>query len=678
MWTRLRSHQFSTKTAPWVFALVGILAYGLLTPWLGFYWDDWVFVWLLKHNGPVELARSFLPYDPLVSPFFLITSSIFGTNAFAWQIFGLAVRVIVSLGALWTFNQIWPEHARKVIWAALFFLVYPGYAQQWIAFTHANQEWISFGFMILSLGLTARSLREPASRKWLVFALITQFIGLATTEYFLGMEFLRPVIIWIVLSQLQPEHSKHFFSTLKTWAIYIPIWLIAGIGQYLYHKSGAYGGHSFGMSLGLREIPQLIFSLLRDIIPTLRVVAFDAWAQTFNLITTPLASLTDWLTLGLVVFSFVGLAFYLSHLHRGQNENAKGDTWALQAMFLGLVGILGGRLPSWLAGLQIVLRFDWDRLLISLLFGVSLFTAGLLDFLIKRGYRKQLLISLILALAIGMQFQQANTFRRDWQNQKNFFWQLAWRAPMLKPGTMLVTDQMSLQYVADLQLSAPLNLMYAPDAKDFPYILLYTKNRLGGSLLPKLSPRLPVEGRYRTVEFESTTSKIVLFQLWSDGCLQLLDPAYVSEDALPGLPQNITSSLDISNMGQVDINSDSQAEPSKYFGAEPAHAWCYYFEKAELARQFNGWEEITQLYESASSAGYTALQPSENLVFIEAFALLGDIHKAGQLNDETISQDHKLCKALVAVWERAVEASPELGVEAGKKIDSLKDLSECN
>jgi hypothetical protein len=309
---------------------------------------------------------------------------------------------------------------------------------------------------------------------------------------------------------------------------------------------------------------------------------------------------------------------------------------------------------------------------------VSLFTAGLIDFLIKRGFRKELLTSLILALAIGMQFRQANTFRRDWQKQKDFFWQLAWRAPMLKPGTMLVTDQLSLQYVADLQLSAPLNLMYAPDAKSFPYILLYTKNRLGGPLLPKLSQNVPVEGHYRTVEFKSTTSNIVLFHLQSDGCLQLLDPLYVSADAFPGLPQNITSSLDISNMGQVDITSASQADPSQYFGEEPAHTWCYFFEKAELARQSNNWEEITHLYESATSAGYVALQPSENLVFIEAFARMGNTQKAGELTGRTISQDHKMCKALVSTWERALEASPQISAEASKTLESLGDLPECN
>ena len=114
MWTRLKSLQFSKKTIPWAFVLVTILAYGLLAPWLGFYWDDWVFVWLLEHRGPLELARSFLPYDPLVSPFFLLSSSLLGTHPFAWQVFGLAVRALVGLAALWTFNQIWPKYSRKV------------------------------------------------------------------------------------------------------------------------------------------------------------------------------------------------------------------------------------------------------------------------------------------------------------------------------------------------------------------------------------------------------------------------------------------------------------------------------------------------------------------------------------------------------------------------------------
>ena len=676
MWTQLRSLQFSKKSIPWVFASITVLAYGLLTPWMGFYWDDWVFIWLLKHNGPVELARSFLPYDPLVSPFFLVTSSIFGTNPFAWQIFGLLIRFLVSLAAYWTFLQIWQQHGRKVIWAALFFLVYPGYAQQWVAFTHFNQEWISFGCFLLSLGLTARSLREARPPKWIVLALLTQFIGLATTEYFLGMEFLRPVIIWIVTIQPGQQFNKQAWNTFRIWAGgYLPIWLLAGSGQYLFHRSSYYGGHGFGVDLSERGIPNLVSSLFKDIIPTLRVVAFDAWIKTLDLITTSLASLTDWLTLGLILLSFLGLAFYLRRLQVIATENPAGDSWAKQAILLGLVGILGGRLPSWLAGMPVVLRFDWDRLLISMLFGISLLTVGLIDYLIKEGTRKELFISLILGLAIGMQFQQANTFRRDWQNQENFFWQLAWRAPSLKPGTVLLTDQLPLQYVADLQLSAPLNLLYDPDASAFSYLLLYKKNRLGGALLPKLSPDFPIEGSYRTVKFSSNTSNILIVDLPSDGCLQLLDPRYATSDTPSDLSEDLKNKLQLSNISQV--GKEAKATPARYFGSEPAHTWCYYFEKAELARQFDDWKEVARLYGSAADAGYTSLQPSENLVFIEALARLGNTKKAGQLTEVTLSQNRLMCKVLLSTWQRILQASPKIEGEASKQIGTLSGLPDC-
>ena len=672
MWTWLTSRRFDRRTIPWVFALIGILAYGLLTPWMGFYWDDWVFVWLLNYNGPVELARSFLPYDPLVSPFFLISSSLIGQSAFGWQVFGLVVRILVSLAAYWTFTQIWPDHSRKIIWAALLFLVYPGYGQQWVAFTHANQEWISFGFFILSLGLTARSLREGAPGKWRVLALLSQFIGLATTEYFLGMEFLRPLIIWFVLDHA--TFNRRIYSTLKHWAAgYIPVWLLAGIGQYLYHNSEFYGGHSFGEGLSTN----LLISYVKDLVPTLRVAAFDAWVRTIDLVTTSLSSLTDWLTLGIILVAFAGLIFYFRSLRVVDGPASPSDSWAKQAIILGLVGILGGRLPSLIAGMPLELRFDWDRLLISVMFGASLLAAGLIDFLFKEGRRKEIFISLVIALAIGMQFSLANTFRRDWQNQKSFFWQLAWRAPSLKPGTALVTHELPLQYVADLQLSAPLNLMYAPDASQLKYILLYTRSRLGGTLLPRLAPGLSMEGEYRTVTYESTTSDMILIYQPGDGCLHLIDPRYASPEAYPGLPQNLADKFDMSNISQVEQNGDNMAEPAPYFGAEPDRNWCYYFEKAELARQFDDWDEVIVNYETASSAGYSALQPVENLVFIEAFARLGTIERAGRLTEAVLAQDRTLCKAVLSTWERALAASPEIQADALKPIEDLRVMPEC-
>jgi hypothetical protein len=453
---------------------------------------------------------------------------------------------------------------------------------------------------------------------------------------------------------------------------------VAGLGQYLFHNSRFYGGHSFSSGVAGNGFPfQLILDFLRDVIPTLRVAAFEAWTRTFDLVTSPLLSLTDWLTLAIILLSLAGMVFYLYKLQLSDQENGRRDSWALQAIVLGLVGIVGGRIPSFLAGLPLQLRFDWDRLLISVLFGVSLLTAGLIDYLFKNDRRKEIFISLIIALAIGMQFQQSNTFRRDWENQKSFFWQLAWRAPSLKPGTTLVTDELPLQYVADLQLSAPLNLVYEPDAAKLSYMLLYTKNRLGGPLLPSLAPGQPMEYLYRTVKFDSNTSNMVIIQQPGDGCLHVIDPQYMTGEAYAGLSENLVKNIENSNISQVERNGDNMAAPTRYFGREPAHTWCYFFEKAELARQYGDWEEVVMNYESASSAGFTALQPVENLVFVEGLARLGKTDKALRLSDRVISQDRKLCKALLSTWQRAAEASPQGQAEAMKQIDQLTVLPEC-
>jgi len=47
-----------------------------------------------------------------------------------------------------------------------------------------------------------------------------------------------------------------------------------------------------------------------------------------------------------------------------------------------------------------------------------------------------------------------------------FFWQLTWRAPGLKAGTALVSEDLPfVKYSSGNSLSAPLNLIYSPDNK---------------------------------------------------------------------------------------------------------------------------------------------------------------------------------------------------------------------
>ena len=50
----------------------------------------------------------------------------------------------------------------------------------------------------------------------------------------------------------------------------------------------------------------------------------------------------------------------------------------------GLIGILIGRVPSWVAGLPLTLQSINDRFLVSMMIGGSLFLAGLLELIFRK------------------------------------------------------------------------------------------------------------------------------------------------------------------------------------------------------------------------------------------------------------------------------------------------------
>src|SRR5215211_2851261 len=156
----MKTNRRIERNIPLLFLLVTLVAYGLLLPLTGFYWDDWPFAWMAKFLGPYEFIPAFEGVRPFLGPIFFVTTSLIPPVPLYWQIFALVIRFIAVLSAWFALDQIWPRHKRQTLVASLLFLVFPGYSQHWVAFTHINQEWIPFIFYLLSFGFTARALRD--------------------------------------------------------------------------------------------------------------------------------------------------------------------------------------------------------------------------------------------------------------------------------------------------------------------------------------------------------------------------------------------------------------------------------------------------------------------------------------------------------------------------------------
>ena len=113
------------------------------------------------------------------------------------------------------------------------------------------------------------------------------------------------------------------------------------------------------------------------------------------------------------------------------------------------------------------------------------------------------------------------------------------------------------------------------------------------------------------------------------------------------------------------------------YGTEPARGWCYYFQKADLARQLGDWEQVVKLGNSAFALNDYPNDPIERFVFIEGYAHVGDWGKAVELSQVSykISKDFvrpPLCK----LWDR-IARETESTSEQNVTLDLVRNKFEC-
>jgi hypothetical protein len=666
--SRIGAVRFSARSVPVALALVAVFAYGLLLPLTGFYWDDWPFAWIARFQGPSEFIPAFLGFRPFLGPIFYLTTSVLPANPAVWQLFAILIRFLSAWAAWYSLRQVWPRAHRLGLSAALLFLVYPGYSQHWVALTHINQEWISLIAYTLSFGIGVRAVRaEQPSSALVAVAVCLQIVGLLPTEYFVGLEFLRPVLFWIVLSEYPRRPASRLAVTLKLWAPYLLMWLVNAAWLGFYYGSGLYISYDLAAA---RAFPGLL-RLLGDLGWAFLKAGLYVWVQIVPLALSAVSAPSSLATFAIIVLTFAIVGPYLLKLDlpplTGTTARVRGTSVprslgagdrglaARWAVLVGIIGILLGRLPSSAADLPLTLQSSFDRLTISMLPGASLFVAGLVQMSLHTRRARDLTIACLVALGVGQQFFNANIFRRDWERQNEIYWQLAWRIPSLAPHTAILTQQMPLDYETDLGMTAAVNWIYAGDDAgpfELPYAVVYTEKRLGGEVLPALEPDLPMRLPLRRAEFIGNTSDVLAVYVPPSGCLRVFDPSLDDGGTYSRFSEAVTAAIPLSDPSRILIGDRSASPPSPPFGEEPEHAWCYFYEKAELARQARDWHTITDLWSQATRSGQKPLDPFEWLPFIEAEARVGDSDWAVHQARESLELDPRMQRGLCALWGR--------------------------
>jgi len=655
---------------PFALLLACLISFGVMAPRLGFYWDDWPSIWFFHNFGPSIYKQGFAVDRPLLAYVFMLTTSLVGESSAAWQFFGIFTRWLCGLSLWWMLMLIWPKRLVQVTWVALLFVVYPGFQQLYSIFL--------FSFVAMILALRAPRWRWPL---WLL-SIVCSAASLFMSEYFFGLELLRPIILWLA----QDKQDQPLKATVKRvvlqWIPYIVVVVTFMIWRIFLHPTPR-GQIIIFDNLQLSPLATLFdlaATLLKDIIK----VSFLAWFQTLKIL-----DLLDYGVVVILLYALVLLAgalltaFFLMHL-RVDSQVEEGSSTSrdrrrgLEFISLGLIALLFAGWPFWVTNLHIDLTFPWDRFTIVMMPGVSLLFVGILDLTGRPNWQNAIFIGIAVGLAAGMHFRDGLVYRKEWLKQEAFFRQLVWRAPEIQPGTVLLTSELPFTYYSDNSLTAPLNWTYSPgdNSRQMPYALYDLEARYG-VLLPSLEPGTPVKMPYRATVFTGSTSQALVLFYAPPRCLKIMHPQ--DDLNLPYKPYLIPDAMELSDLDLISNSSNPAQPPVSIFGLESStQDWCYYFERAELAAQMGNWDQVVQLSEQAFKLNkkFNRETASELIPFIKGYANVGDWSRATQLSIQAYKESEKMKNMLCTVWYSIGETTLD-SPEKQTAFDQIKDSVEC-
>jgi len=624
-----------------------VLAYGLLIPTLGFYWDDWPYAWINHMYGPSGFPEYVALDRPHSAWIFMLLTYFLGEDPLGYHISSLLFFWLCVVLFWVLLRQLWPRHPREALWAAMLFAVYPGFRghPQAIIYNHhfAAMALYLFSFigMVRAIQASAKSRLFLRAAAWHLPAVGALVLSQFTLEYFLGWEAVRLLIAWVALKPQELDLNRRMGRSIS----HVYPYGLATLA-FLFWRVFIFQFPTY-QPVGTDETGFVLIDWLMRVVEQFFQTVFVAWQRAFPPLSSGEFSQAFWLTsLGLsaVTMALVFFALVLQQQLRRDEASEPGSNfqrYGLNAFVIGLVGLIFAGWPFWLTDLTINIHSPFNsRFTMAFMPWVALFFTAFLYWISKIRscfirFVNVLLISAVVGGSAGFHFWNANIYRNEWLVTQRYFQQIVHRIPDLKPGTTLViNDLRALSLYQDDSLSAILNWTYAPENTDreIDYMVHYLSVRLGLQL-PALEPGLPIEHQFRSQVFYGSTDQLLVVYYDPPGCLRVLD--YDHPDRLPEeFPIAMIPALPLSKPSLIRTDPEQRATPPLHlFDETEGETWCLYFEDADLAAQQGDWAQVASLGDRALTLDDQSNEVSELFVFIEGYLRVGRFQDAENLSD---------------------------------------------
>ncbi len=118
--------------------------------------------------------------------------------------------------------------------------------------------------------------------------------------------------------------------------------------------------------------------------------------------------------------------------------------------------------------------------------------------------------------------------------------------------------------------------------------------------------------------------------------------------------------MPLSNLDLIQAAPATPASlPGEVFDPGPETSWCYYFQKADLARQMGNWQKVAEIGEIAFRLDNSPNHASERVPFIQGYAYTGKWARAVELTAQTIEINKFMGPMLCDTWQDILRNAPE-------------------
>lgn len=583
---------------------LSMLAYLILTPFLGFYSEDLFFSYVAHFYGIDGLIKSLNIDRPFNGYVLSLSYILLENNVFLWHLVAFFIRLFGGYLLFFLLLNIWPNKKYFVTFISLLFLLYPGFLQQTLPLGYQIHI-ITLTAWVTSITFTLMALKTSNKIKFFIYNLLSiifQIFTFINMEIFIGMETLRLLLITHVLKIKISIHSLK--RKILYWSPYLISTFLFISWRILVFKSirpetdlNWVAQTYYSNPLWIAKIPlEIIYSFLHAVIFAFFIPI------TINFVRLPFQYSIISIALGITSFILLFLYF------RNMKENNDNKNFGKKILFIGLVSVLAAIIPIIISGRHIRIFSVLDRYTITSILGVSFIIVGFLIAKMPNSLRKFIMI-LLISISITSHLMNGYWHRVMWDRQKDLWWQLYWRAPKIEANAMLILDfpkftedtlfksvvnkvQWYRFYWAEEQIWTTGNLFFNysnPPTSHFYGDFLEDKD-----IVEKIKQGSVETINNRNITYTRDFKNSIIITVPSDiSCLKIINGDKLVKTGSPTTP------------------------PKQIFGEEPPHNWCYYFQKASLSRQFKDWDQLSKLKEEVINKGLKPKDPNEWLPFAD-------------------------------------------------------------